>query len=309
MRQLHSLVLATNGGGSSIMWQEIEKAIQRATGRPFHIVSREPVGGGCINEALRLRGSSDSFFLKLNSHERLTMFSAEAAGLELLRASGAIRAPQPIAWGISGERSWLVLEYLDLQAPDASSSERLGEQLAAMHRFQAPQFGWERDNTIGATPQQNPWADDWPTFFAEHRIGAQLLLAAQKGAGKAVLEKGARLRAVIPQFFNDYSAPPSLLHGDLWSGNWGADGRGRPVLFDPAVYYGDREADIAMTELFGGFDERFYQAYNTAWPLDAGYRVRRRLYNLYHVLNHFNLFGGAYEQQAVAIIEALLAER
>ncbi len=290
------------------MWQAIEEAIQQATGRPFNIVSREPVSGGCINETMRLRGVGDSFFLKLNRPERLDMFSAEAAGLSLLRASGAIRAPEPIAWGTAQGRSWLALEYLDLQTPDARSSEALGEQLAALHRSQAPRFGWERDNTIGATPQQNQWADDWPAFFADRRIGAQLLLAANKGAGTKVRERGARLRAAIPAFFSSYSALPSLLHGDLWSGNWGADESGNPVLFDPAVYYGDREADIAMTELFGGFDERFYQAYNSAWPLDAGYRMRRQLYNLYHILNHFNLFGGSYEQQAVAIIDALLAE-
>ncbi|MDH5513031.1 MAG: fructosamine kinase family protein, partial [Gammaproteobacteria bacterium] len=188
---------------------------------------------------------------------------------------------------------------------DGRSLERLGRELAQMHRATQKQFGWRHDNTIGSTPQINTPASDWVGFWREHRLGFQLELAARNG--RNLMRRGERLLADLGNFFRTYHPEPSLLHGDLWGGNVGAT-EGQPVIFDPAVYYGDREADLAMTELFGGFSARFYQAYQEAWPLDTGYKVRKTLYNLYHVLNHFNLFGGGYASQAERMMDALLGD-
>jgi fructosamine-3-kinase len=266
------------------------------------------VGGGCINETLCLEGEGRKFFIKLNDAARVEMLEAEAAGLQEIRASQSLRAPEPIALGTSNKRCWLALEYIELKSPRASTSELLGQQLARMHRNTADTFGWERDNTIGATPQPNPWSENWPRFFRDHRLGFQLALAAARGAPSPLIDSGNALTDDLEDFFADYRPQPSLLHGDLWGGNWGADEHGLPVIYDPAVYFGDREADLAMTELFGGFDSGFYSAYQADWPLDSGYSHRKHLYNLYHILNHFNLFGGSYANQAQNMIERLLAE-
>ncbi len=288
--------------------QAIEAGISRACGEPFRVLEQEPVGGGCINEAFRLRGGAQSFLVKLNRADRLPMFEAEAAGLEAIRRSGTLRAPRPVASGVQGASAWLVLEFIDLARPRAAAATALGRGLAALHRTQAPSFGWERDNTIGATPQPNAWTADWVEFLRRHRLGFQLELAQKNGLAAQVVVRGRRLLDGLPAFFHDYRPGPSLLHGDLWGGNWAADREGRPVIFDPAVYFGDREADLAMTELFGRFDEAFYRAYREAWPPDPGYRVRRDLYNVYHLLNHYNLFGAGYAAQVDGVIARLLAE-
>ena len=290
------------------MWDVIEQAIRDAAGNGFSATSRSPVQGGSINEAWRLEGPGGPFFVKLNEAARLPMFEAEAAGLRALRASDAIRVPRTVALGTAGNHSFLALEYIELGAMTRAASARLGQQLALLHRAEAAQFGWDRDNTIGSTPQTNAWNPSWPAFFAENRLRFQLELAAANGARAELLDGGARLAESLGAFFRDYRPPPSLLHGDLWSGNCDADNAGDPVLFDPAVYYGDREADLAMTELFGGFDDLCEAADAEAWPLDPGYGLRKTLYNLYHVLNHFNLFRGAYHQQARHMTEMLLAE-
>ena len=179
--------------------------------------------------------------------------------------------------------------------------------LAALHRTVAEAYGWRRDNTIGSTPQLNEWSGHWLEFLCERRIGHQLDLALRRG-NKRLSQRGEELLERMGDLFTDYTPVASLLHGDLWAGNSAATPGGEPVVFDPAVYYGDREADIAMTELFGGFGPRFYAAYNEAWPLDPGYRVRKTLYNLYHIINHFNMFGGGYGGQAERMIDQLLSE-
>ena len=184
----------------------------------------------------------------------------------------------------------------------------MGEQLAAMHQVTAARFGWERDNTIGSTPQIKEWSSDCLTFWREHRLGFQLELAESRGFGARLAGRGARLRDALPDLLGGHRPVPSLLHGDLWSGNIGYDARGRPVIYDPASYYGDREADLAMTELFGGLGREFYAAYQDAWPLDKGYPLRRTLYNLYHILNHLNLFGAGYLPQAESMLDRLLSE-
>ncbi len=290
------------------VWQRIEAEVSRALSEPFRALHRRAVGGGCINEAFCLEGGSRRLFVKLNSADRQEMFAAEAAGLEAIAATRAVRSPRPIAHGRAGQRSWLALEFIEFTRGGPAAGALLGEQLAAMHRSTADAFGWQRDNTIGATPQPNRQTDDWARFFQEQRIGYQLQLARGAGLSGAIAGRLERLVEAIPALLKGHKPQPSLLHGDLWGGNWAVDTGGNPVIFDPAVYYGDRETDLAMTELFGGFDHRFYQAYRSTWPLAPGYDTRRRLYNLYHVLNHFNLFGGGYAGQARELTDRLLSE-
>jgi len=233
------------------------------------------------------------------------MFAAEADGLAELSKAGAVRVPRVIATGHSGALVFLALEWLSFEAPGAVTESQFGEQLAEMHHASKQRYGWHRDNTIGLTPQLNAWNDDWLGFFRECRLGYQLQLAAENGFGRDLRDRGARLLKRLPIYF-DYEAPlPSLLHGDLWGGNWGCS-EGLPVIFDPAVYYGDRETDIAMTRLFGGFGQAFYEAYESSWPLQSGHQDRAKLYQLYHVLNHLNLFGSAYLGRAKDLIDELL---
>jgi protein-ribulosamine 3-kinase len=288
--------------------ESIALAISRATGQAFRVDRCHSAGGGCINTTEVLLGQDQQYFVKLNSAARLHMFEAEAAGLREMETSNTIRVPTPICTGEAEGQAFLVLEFLDLSGRGGAATDRaLGKQLAALHQTRAEHFGWWRNNTIGSTPQINNRENDWASFYREHRLRFQLELAADNG-GPHLLREGEKLLETLPAFFTDYQPVPSLLHGDLWGGNHGALHDGTPVIFDPAVYYGDREADIAMTELFGGFGSGFYAAYSEAWPLDPGYRVRKDLYNLYHILNHFNLFGGGYAGQAERLIQSLLVQ-
>ncbi len=198
-----------------------------------------------------------------------------------------------------------MLEHLGLSS--RGDAKLLGAQLATLHRCSAKQFGFAQDNFIGTTVQPNTWTDDWITFWREQRLGFQLQLAAQNGYGGELQKSGMLLLDALPAFFADYTPQPSLLHGDLWGGNHAYLADGTPAIFDSATYYGDRECDLAMTELFGGYPADFYVAYRTAWPLDKGYEIRRDLYNLYQILNHANLFGGGYVRQAEQMIRKLLS--
>ena len=265
------------------------------------------VHGGCINRCWRWETASGPVFVKEAPAAGREMLEAERHGLLELRSAGAIRVPEPLGSGVFGEGAFLALEWVDFGPSDAAADERLGEQLAALHRQRADRYGLDRDNTIGSTPQPNTWASEWVRFLRERRLGFQLALAADNGYGGRLQERGSQLLDCLDVFFATYRPAPSLLHGDLWGGNRGTDTAGRPVIYDPACYYGDREADIAMTRLFGGFGPRFYSAYVAAWPLDQAAGTRRDLYNLYHVLNHLNLFGGSYRGQAEAMIDRLLA--
>jgi fructosamine-3-kinase len=289
-------------------WTAIAASIAQASGLPFTVDACAPVGGGCINSGYRVCGAGRSYFVKRNGAQRAAMFEAELEGLAAIAATGTLRVPRPLCVGRDADHSWLVLEHLELARADSSAMAALGERLAALHRCSAARFGWHRDNTIGATPQRNQWCADWIEFWRERRLAFQLRLAADNGHCGALQKRGERLLQHVQDFFAGHRPAPSLLHGDLWAGNAACTASGEPVVFDPACYYGDREADLAMTELFGGFAPAFHAAYRNAWPLPDGYALRRDLYNLYHVLNHLNLFGGGYGTQAERMIERLLSE-
>ncbi len=279
-----------------------------ATGECFSYEAAHPVGGGCIHRAWCLEGGGRRYFVKTNGPAALPMFEAEADGLAALAAAGALLLPRVIAVGEAGGETFLALEHLELRSLDRAAGARLGHGLAELHRHGGDTFGWARDNFIGSTPQGNTTHGNWPLFFARERLRPQLALAATHGLERKLLHLGEDIAAEVAAFFIDYRPQPSLLHGDLWSGNAAALADGTPVLFDPAAYRGDREADLAMAELFGGFPESFYAAYREAWPLDEGYETRKTLYNLYHVLNHFNLFGASYLGQAKRMMERLRAD-
>jgi len=261
----------------------------------------QPVSGGDISAAWRV----GNLFLKTGPASSSDMFSAEAEGLSELAAPGAIRIPQVVACGVHSDTAFLATEWLELGRATRDTEARLGEQLALLHATTRDRFGWHRDNTIGLTPQHNDWSDDWIDFFRERRLGFQLQLAAEHGFSGSLQEQGARLLKRLPVFFENHGPRPALLHGDLWGGNWGSC-EGAPVIFDPAVYYGDPESDLAMTRLFGGFGPAFYDAYAAHTPPAAGSHDRCDLYQLYHVLNHLNLFGSAYLGRAQELINKLL---
>ncbi len=284
-------------------YSEVEKAISKVSSQPFQIVKRTPLRGGCISQAERLDGVRGHYFLKQNTESFLIHFEEEKAALEELRHVGPIRAPEPICSGSAEGRSYLVLEYIPVGQPTVGGWELLGQQLANLHKTALPHFGWHRDNTIGKTLQINTVSEDWISFFRENRLRFQMDLAKERGFK---LEHGSQLLENLPAFFARYTPIPSLLHGDLWSGNTGFDTHGKPFVFDPCCYYGDRETDLAFTEFFGGFHPNFYAAYNRTFPLDPGYSRRKTVYNLYHCLNHFNLFGPPYDSQSQMMANQLL---
>jgi fructosamine-3-kinase len=291
---------------------KLSTAISDATEALFEATAIEPVSGGCIHTAVAIEGAmageAHRFFAKVNDADKAAMFAAEAEGLGALRAADAIAVPDVVTHGHDDEHAWLVLEWLDLAPLREASAADLGVALAVQHRLPQEKFGWARDNFIGSTPQANGWSGDWLAFWRDKRLMAQLELAARNRLPSRMIDRGERLAADCDAFFRTYAPQPSLLHGDLWNGNAAAIEGATPAVFDPAVYVGDREADIAMTELFGGFPADFLAAYRAAWAPDDGYTTRRDFYNLYHMLNHANLFAGGYVGQAEQSIERLLAE-
>ena len=291
-----------------IDWSKIAEVISSTTSETFSVEEHHTVGGGCINRAYCLKGGNRRYFIKLNNADALDMFSAEAEALTALLDTNTVRVPTPICWGIAGEASYVVQEYLELGPSTSSSAASLGKGLAQLHRHCSERYGWHRTNTIGSTPQVNTPSDDWLHFWREHRLNYQLRLAARHGFGGGLQRKGERLLDSLTKILSGYNPPASLLHGDLWSGNYATLHDGQPVIFDPASYYGDREIDLAMTELFGGYPSSFYAAYNEHYPLDNAYDLRKILYNLYHILNHANLFGGGYATQAEHMMDVLLSE-
>ena len=274
----------------------LQDAIEAALGETVRLGNS--VTGGCINHALRGQtGAGATIFIKTNEQAPPALFPAEAAGLQALdSAPGGCRVPKVLAVS----PAFLVLEWIESGPSGPRVGESLGRGLAAQHRVTQRTYGFRAgDNYIGSTPQPNPLIEDWVTFFAEQRLHFQHALL--RGQGRSSPELDRALDQLLPRLATWLRLPserPALLHGDLWGGNTLADAQGHGVLIDPAVYFGCREADLAMTELFGGFRPEFYAAYREVFPLEPGYEHRRDLYNLYHVLNHANLFGGSYTQQA-----------
>ena len=294
-------------------WTEIEQHLCKALDKPVSFVKRETISGGCINQTWKVVDKNNNeYFVKTNSPDLKDMFVAEAKGLEEIENSNSILTPDVLVFGSTSHCSYLVLEYLSLKSQ--INQKRMGEQLAQMHLYSNPskkysnQFGWEHGNHIGSTPQTNSYNTSWVSFWKNERLLYQLNLAKSKGYSHKAYDDGLKLADSVGLFFTSHQVDTSLLHGDLWGGNCASDVEGNPVIYDPAVYYGDREADIAMTELFGGFNSDFYKAYNAHFRLDSGYKTRKTLYNLYHILNHFNLFGDSYAFQAESMTKQLLSE-
>jgi len=283
----------------------IEASLAQKTGRPFKIASQRALGGGCINDAYRLEGANGShYFVKANRKGFHRAFTSEAAALKEIAQTKTIRVPEVVST-IEGEsQAYLILEYIESRPSRSGDWRSFGQQLAQLHAIEQPFYGWHRDNLIGATAQPNPRSDSWVDFFAEHRIEHQLSLCQTRGYK---LPLASELLKQLPHFFTGHPVSPSLLHGDLWSGNAAFDSDGRPFIFDPGSYYGDREADLAFTEFFGGFPPEFYETYNAELPLDPGYEHRKILYNLYHCLNHLYLFGASYAHQAEQMTRQLLS--
>ena len=294
----------SNDGG----FEAIAREIAAQVGGDCAPEPESSVSGGSIHRCYRWRCGETPLFVKVADRSGGAGLEAEAAGLLTLADAKAVRVPRVRARGSAGRSTFLALEWIESRPAGRAAEGRLGEQLALQHHVTAAQFGFADDNFIGRTRQPNGWLGDWAEFFRERRLRPQLALAAQNGFAPLLEQPGERLLESIAALLAGHAPEASLLHGDLWAGNWLADEQDEPIIFDPAVYYGDREADLAMTRLFGGFGRPFYDAYQVAAPLPAGHGLRAELYNLYHVLNHANLFGGAYARQARASIEHLLAE-
>ncbi|MBI9106372.1 MAG: fructosamine kinase family protein [Spirochaetales bacterium] len=258
------------------------------------ILESRPVGGGCIGSCFRVRTKVREYFVKFYSKPGVSV--KEAHGLKELSISRTVKVPELINY----DEQFLVLGFIN-QAPRADDFQtRLAGNLAALHKTISSEYGFYEDNIIGSTPQKNSWKNDWIDFYIENRLDFQVGLAADHDINKAY----DRLRGRIPEILGDSIEPPCLIHGDLWSGNVISGEDGGPVLIDPAPYYGHRELELAMTQLFGGFSAEFYSIYDKEYPLKKGWRDRQDLYKLYHVLNHLNLFGNSYKHQALSLMKA-----
>jgi len=285
--------------------QKICRWVEELIGRKLDASTLRPVSGGCINKVWML-GGQDPVFLKMNRPERIAMFESEMLGLKLLRATGVIRVPRPYGVGQVDGCSMLVMEGIELRTQAGPSGQStLGKKLANLHGTGSPngKFGAAFDNYIGATEQANSWNDSWADFFVENRLRFQMQLAAQNGRPFSQAE---RLLDRVHQMLSIHQPVPSLLHGDLWSGNVGFDEQGSPVIFDPATYYGDAECDMAFTSVFGGFTDDFYRAYREIRHSPENEEILHQIYNLYHILNHWNLFGGGYGEQAGQMMDRIL---
>jgi len=277
----------------------VAAVIERAGGASVSCRDLRAVGGGCIHRCFEIGNETRRCFVKVSeTRNAADMFAAEVDGLVALQQAGAFRVPAVVGMGRLDTGAVLVLEHIALRRLEGEAQARAGRALARQHRVSGEYFGWTRDNYLGRTPQINTPSEDWMDFFLHHRLGFQLRRLQQAEPGFPGIDH-------LEDFLAGYTPQPSLLHGDLWGGNIAADADGAPVVYDPAVHYGDRECDLAMTHLFGGFSAAFYRAYEEEWPLHPGYRQRRRVYQLYHIINHANLFGGGYVSQAESVLRGL----
>jgi len=278
-------------------------------GSAYQDVKFRPSGTGCINETWEAFGKgAESLFIKSGPASAFGMYQCEEHGLEALRQCEAVHVPKVLGCHVLEDVAVLVLEFIPLCSPSAVDDVAIADGLAQLHSISGPAFGFDQDNFIGRSPQVNQFHQDWWTYWCECRLRPQWRLAQLKGMRPGLLE---RLEAVIenvPGYFGEHQPRPVLLHGDLWSGNLALDESGRLCLFDPAVYYGDAETDIAMSRMFGAMRPGVYARYHQQMPEQPGAEFRRTLYDLYHWLNHFNLFGVTYLGQAENTIDALLNE-
>ena len=284
-------------------WPKLESRFKSDFGSSFVIHSADPVAGGDINLAFHLITNQGPFFVKLNTPDRADMFATEREGLLELAKCSALRVPEPVSMGQTANAAYLCMEYLDLV--EEFDQARLGAAVAELHQPIGQAFGWQSNNFIGSSVQHNGWGDDWADFFWERRLEPQIMkmIDASSSFPTSALNP---LRQRVTNLLSDRSYEPSLVHGDLWHGNVGMTADGRVCLFDPAVYWGHSETDLAMARLFGGFSEEFFDAYDAARPQEAGYEVRRLIYQLYHLFNHFNLFGDSYLEQCTSHIGKIL---
>lgn len=262
------------------------------------------VSGGCINATARLDTNRGAYFIKWNDKQAYPgMFEAEQQGLQMLREADALRIPEVLGTGEVGDQSFLVMEYIREGAPGHDFFSRFGQGLARLHQFSHTSFGLDHDNYMGSLPQYNHPSPDWATFFRDQRILPQWQMARNKGFFTGREEQNLhRLLSRLGQWLPD--EPPALVHGDLWSGNYLTDAFGAPVLIDPAVYFGHREVEFGIMQLFGGYPPQFYHAYQEVWPFAEGWKERIRLYQLYPLLVHVNLFGAGYVGQVTEILHA-----
>ena len=291
------------------MKENLLQLLESIYGKSVQIKNSEPIAGGCINETRVLTLSNgERAFLKHNASPPKNFFSAEVKGLRLLEKSkNGPCTPRPL--GISSEPNpqFLLLEYIESSVPKDGFASRFGQSLAAMHRENQEQYGLDYDNFIGSTIQKNSLESDGLVFFREHRIRFQQRLARKtRGLPKTVDLRLDLFCEKLETLLDLKDEKPALLHGDLWSGNYFARHDQVPYIFDPAVYFGLREADLAMTEMFGRLPEEFYRSYHEVFPIQPGYNKRKGIYNLYHLLNHYNLFGGSYLEQADQTVRSFL---
>lgn len=280
----------------------LEEVLQQSIGRKIQILSTSTVGGGCINNSLKLKTTAGDFFIKTNSAEAYPgMFEAEAKGLKILADANAIYVPQPVANGEFENTSFIIIEFVESSAKNKNFWKNFGSNLAKLHRASNEYFGLDHDNYIGSLYQSNKQNNSWIEFFIYQRLQPQLEFA-QSGSkiNSSVINSFEKLYKKLPELL--FEEKPSLLHGDLWSGNFMVNANGEASLIDPAVYFGHREVDLAMTHLFGGFANEFYDSYNEEWPLEKEYYNRFDIYNLYPLLVHVNLFGGGYLEQVKYIL-------
>ncbi|MDC0602999.1 fructosamine kinase family protein [Aliiglaciecola sp.] len=284
------------------MWHFISEQISQQIEHDFICADIREINSGDSHKSFRISDGKRRFFVKTNSHEKRQHFEAEAQGLTHIQNTHIFKVPNIICFGEIEEHSFLVLEFLTLRSGDESNWFEFGKKLAQMHKQHTQEMhGWQDDNYIGLTTQPNPWTKKWSQFFAEQRIGYMLQLLAEKGHHLANIEQAV---SAIESLLKGHTPDASMLHGDLWTGNTGFN-KNEAVIFDPAFYYGDRETDIAMTELFNRFPQTFYQGYDSIWPLPSQYQYRKPIYQLYHILNHALLFGGHYLQSAEATLKNL----
>ncbi len=289
---------------SNLSWLPFaQERLQNLYSTRYRKVAAQAIPGGDINTTFRLTCDELTLFVKYNSLGNAgDMFQQEAFGLEQLARCSALKVPKVITQGSGGGGHFLLLEYLTLGGKQTWLD--LGRGLAQCHLIAARSYGWPQTNFIGSTPQRNLAINDWQEFWWQNRLQPQLELCIDQG--HSVFRRYShQLRQYNTFVLADHQPEASLLHGDLWSGNVGFDASGLPCIYDPACYYGDRETDLALTELFGGYPPEFYRGYNAEWPLAEGYKTRKHWYNLYHLLNHANLFGGHYVDSCVRFIESL----